>query len=78
MPIDEADWNENRAWMLQQLKREMYATAFSYEESQQVAAEADPMVLKAIESHARSQGAARQIEKADRHADYPRRPALRV
>ena len=50
MPISEADWNENRTWMLQQLKREMYATAFSYEESQKVAAEADPFVLKAIES----------------------------
>ncbi|HEV8037852.1 MAG TPA: S41 family peptidase [Bryobacteraceae bacterium] len=46
----EADFAENRAWMLQQLKREMYATAFSYEESQKVAAEADPMVLKAIDS----------------------------
>ncbi len=50
VPINEADWNANRTWMLQQLKREMYATAFSYEESQQVAAEAIPMVLKAIES----------------------------
>jgi carboxyl-terminal processing protease len=50
VPVAEADWNENRAWMLAQLKREMYATAFSYEESQQVAAQADPMVLKAIES----------------------------
>jgi carboxyl-terminal processing protease len=46
----EADWTENRTWLLQQLKREMYATAFSFEESQRVAAEADPMVLKAIES----------------------------
>jgi carboxyl-terminal processing protease len=50
VPIAEADWNENRTWLLQQLKREMYATAFSFEESQRVAAEADPMVLKAIES----------------------------
>jgi carboxyl-terminal processing protease len=46
----EGDWTENRTWLLQQLKREMYATAFSYEESQKVAAEADPMVLKAIDS----------------------------
>jgi carboxyl-terminal processing protease len=46
----EAEWTENRTWLLQQLKREMYATAFSYEESQRVAAEADPMVLKATET----------------------------
>ena len=49
VPFTEADWTENRTWLLQQLKREMYATAFSYEESQKVAAEADPMVLKAID-----------------------------
>jgi carboxyl-terminal processing protease len=46
----EGDWTENRTWLLQQLKREMYATAFSFEESQKVAAEADPEVLKAIDS----------------------------
>jgi carboxyl-terminal processing protease len=50
VPIADADWNENRTWLLQQLKREMYATAFSFEESQRVAAESDPEVLKAIES----------------------------
>jgi hypothetical protein len=50
VPVTDADWNENRTWLLAQLKREMYATAFSYEESQKVAAEADPMVLKAIDA----------------------------
>jgi carboxyl-terminal processing protease len=50
VPFAEADWTENRTWILQQLKREMYATAFSFEESQRVAVEADPMALKAIET----------------------------
>jgi carboxyl-terminal processing protease len=45
-----ADWNDNSAWIQQQLKREMYATAFSYEDSQKVAIETDPMVLKAIDA----------------------------
>jgi hypothetical protein len=46
----EADWTDNRVWIQQQLKREMYATAFSYEDSQKVAIETDPMVLKAIDA----------------------------
>jgi carboxyl-terminal processing protease len=50
VPFTEGEWTENRTWLLQQLKREMYATAFSYEESQRVAAEADPIVLKAIDT----------------------------
>ena len=48
VPFSEAEWTDNRDWLLTQLKREMYATAFSYEESQRVAAETDPMVLKAV------------------------------
>jgi len=50
LPFTEADWNDNRTWIAQQLKREMYATAFSYEDSQKVAIESDPMVLKAIDA----------------------------
>jgi len=46
----EADWTENRAWVAQQLKREMYATGFSFEESQKVAIETDPEVVKAIDA----------------------------
>jgi len=46
----EAEWTENRTWISQQLKREMYATGFTYEESQKVAVETDPMVTKAIEA----------------------------
>jgi carboxyl-terminal processing protease len=50
MSFTEAEWTENRKWTEQQLKREMYATAFSYEDSQKVAVETDPMVAKAIDS----------------------------
>ena len=46
----EAEWNENRTWIQQQLKREMYASGFSYEDSQRVAIETDPMVGKAIDA----------------------------
>jgi carboxyl-terminal processing protease len=46
----EAEWAENNTWIKQQLKREMYATAFSVEQSQRVAMETDPMVEKAIDA----------------------------
>lgn len=50
IPFTDAEWNENRTWIQQQLKREMYATGFSYEDSQKVAIESDPMVAKAIDA----------------------------
>lgn len=50
LPFTEADWAENHTWIRQQLKREMYATGFSYEDSQKVAIEVDPMVEKAVEA----------------------------
>src|SRR5450631_200628 len=46
----EAEWAENNVWIKQQLKREMYATAFSVEQSQRVAIESDPEVEKAIDA----------------------------
>jgi carboxyl-terminal processing protease len=46
----EADFTENHQWIKEQLKREMYITAFSYEESQRVAKEQDPAVAKAVEA----------------------------
>ena len=45
-----ADFAANREWVKQELKREMYITAFSQDESQRVAIEQDPEVLKAIDS----------------------------
>ena len=46
----EADFAANRDWVKKELKREMYITAFSQDESQRVAIEQDPEVLKAIDS----------------------------
>jgi carboxyl-terminal processing protease len=46
----EMEFTENHQWIRDQLKREMYITAFSYEESQRVAIEQDPAVQKAIEA----------------------------
>jgi phage terminase small subunit len=49
-PFTEAEWTENLTWTKQQLKKEMYATGFSIEESQKVTVETDPMVTKAIDA----------------------------
>jgi carboxyl-terminal processing protease len=46
----EAEWAENHDWIKSQLKKEMYTTAFSYEDSQKVAVETDPMVIKGVEA----------------------------
>ncbi len=48
--FSEAEWTDNRTWIESQLKREMYATGFSFEESQKVAVQTDPMVTKAIDA----------------------------
>jgi len=45
-----ADFAANRDWVKKELKREMYITAFSLDESKRVAIEQDPEVLMAIES----------------------------
>jgi carboxyl-terminal processing protease len=46
----EADFTENRQWVKEQLKREMYITAFSVEDSDRVKIEQDPEVAKAVEA----------------------------
>jgi carboxyl-terminal processing protease len=50
VPFTEMEFTENHQWIKDQLKREMYITAFSYEQSQRVAIEQDPAVQKAIEA----------------------------
>ena len=45
----EADWTRDHDWLRNELRQEMYVTAFSYEDSQKVAVEQDPEVLKGIE-----------------------------
>jgi len=50
VPFTEAEWAENIDWTRQQLRREMYITAFGSEESRKYGVEIDPLVQKAIES----------------------------
>jgi carboxyl-terminal processing protease len=44
----EADWTRDHEWLRDELRQEMYITAFSYEDSQKIAVEQDPEVQKAI------------------------------
>lgn len=46
----EADWTRDHSWMRDELRAEMYITAFSYEDSQRIAVEQDPEIQKAIEA----------------------------
>jgi len=46
----EADFTANHQWVKEQMKREMYITAFSYEQSMKVNIEQDPEVARAIDS----------------------------
>jgi carboxyl-terminal processing protease len=49
IPFIEAEFTDNHDWIKQQLKREMYATGFSVEDSQKVAIESDAEVIKALD-----------------------------
>jgi carboxyl-terminal processing protease len=50
IPFTEADYAQNHDWVKAQLKREMYAYAFTIDEANRVAVETDPEVAKAVES----------------------------
>jgi carboxyl-terminal processing protease len=50
VPFTEADWTRDHSWLRDQLRAEMYITAFSYEDSQRVAVEQDPEVAAAVEA----------------------------
>lgn len=54
--FSEAEFNENRDWVRQQLRREMYITAFNVDESRRLHLENDPVVVKAIESLPKARG----------------------
>jgi len=56
VPFTEADFTANHDWIKQELKREMYITAFSYDESRKVAIEQDAEVQKAMESLPKAKG----------------------
>jgi len=46
----EAEWAENNDWLKQQVRRELYVTAFGLEEARKLAVDNDPMVQHALES----------------------------
>ena len=46
----EADFTANHQWVKEQLKREMYITAFSWEQSVRVNIQQDPEIARAVES----------------------------
>ncbi|HYI97831.1 MAG TPA: S41 family peptidase, partial [Bryobacteraceae bacterium] len=50
VPFTEAEYAENQQWLKEQLRREMYITAFGVEESRKLGIETDPIVLKAVDS----------------------------
>ena len=47
--FSEADWTKDHSWTRDQLRQQMYVTAFSFEDSEKVGVEQDPEVAKAIE-----------------------------
>ncbi len=48
--VPQADFTENLDWIKQQIRREVFISAFNMEDSRRMVVETDPMVLKAIES----------------------------
>ena len=59
----EADFAANHDWVKGQLKHEFYITAFSYEQSERVAVELDPVVAKAVESMPKAQALLENAKK---------------
>ncbi len=50
VPFTEGEFRENHQWVKEQLKREMYVTAFGVDEADRVRIEQDPEILKAEDS----------------------------
>jgi carboxyl-terminal processing protease len=48
--FSEAEYAENHAWLKQQLKREIYITAFSVDDARRLSIQTDPETAKAIEA----------------------------
>jgi carboxyl-terminal processing protease len=48
--FSEGEFAENRDWLKQQIRRELFITAFSQEEARRLTVETDPVIHKAIES----------------------------
>ena len=49
LDFTEGDWTRDHSWLRDQLRAEMYITAFSYEDSQRVGVQQDPEVQKAVD-----------------------------
>ena len=50
LQFSEAEYADNHAWIRQQLKREIYITAFSVDQARRLAVETDPLTAKAIDA----------------------------
>ena len=61
--FSEADFTSHHDWIKHELKREMYITAFSFEDSERVAIEQDPEVSKALDSMAKAKGLLENAKK---------------
>jgi len=61
--FSEADFTANHEWLKHELKREMYITAFSFEDSERAAIEQDPEVLKALDAMSKAKGLLENAKK---------------
>ncbi|MBV8842949.1 MAG: S41 family peptidase [Bryobacterales bacterium] len=61
--FSEADFTSHHDWIKKELKREMYITAFSFEDSERVAIEQDPEVLKGIDAMTKARGLVENAKK---------------
>jgi carboxyl-terminal processing protease len=50
LQFSEAEYTENHAWLKQQLRREIYITAFSVDDARRLSIETDPVMAKAIDA----------------------------
>jgi carboxyl-terminal processing protease len=55
LQFTEAEFAENQQWLKEQLRREMYITAFGVEDARKLTIESDPIVLKAVDSLPKAQ-----------------------
>jgi carboxyl-terminal processing protease len=63
VPFTEAEYAENHAWLKQQLKREIYITAFSVDDARRLTIETDPVMAKAIEAFPKAKALVESAKK---------------
>lgn len=56
IPFQEADIVDTKDWLKQQIRRELFITAFNQEEARRITVESDPFVLRAIDSMDKAKG----------------------